>query len=157
MLLTDMLLTQCQTFMHRRNLFGRECLDRCVQAMALIEPSLLAMILGQLSCQELRDVYGFVMLEFPWVLVELVVHAMIIRRMCIQAVDIPQDLRCVEFFAGGFTSGQVAKAFSKVGCNALAFDVVRRVVIEFCMVFGVHLFRMNLLQQFVVLVLQPGH
>ena len=64
MLLTDMLLTQCQTFMHRRNLFGRECLDRCVQAMALIEPSLLAMILGQLSCQELRDVYGFVMLEF---------------------------------------------------------------------------------------------
>ena len=67
------------------------------------------------------------MLELPWVLVELVIHAMVIRRMCVESFDIPEDLRCVEFFAGGVTSGQVAKAFSEVGCNSLAFDISRLV------------------------------
>ena len=97
-------------------------------AMAMIQVGLLYAMLATLSTQELRDVYGFVKLDMPWVLVELVIHAMIARRA--MDFEVPQDLRCVEFFAGSDRSSQIAKAFTELGFAALAFDLLRNLAVK---------------------------
>lgn len=91
--------------------------------MVMIQLGLLHAMLATLSCQELRDVYGLLKLDMPWVLIELVLWAMIARR----AVDfeVPKDLRCIEFFAGAENSSQIAKAFAELGFQSLAFDLLR--------------------------------
>ena len=96
--------------------------------MAMIQVGMLYAMLATLSTQELRDVYGFTKLDMPWVVVELVIHAMIARR----AMDfqVPQDLRCVEFFAGTDRSSQIAKAFTELGFSALAFDLLRNLDVK---------------------------
>ena len=96
--------------------------------MAMIQVGMLYAMLATLSTQELRDVYGFTKLDMPWVVVELVIHAMIARR----AMDfqVPQDLRCVEFFAGTDRSSQIAKAFTELGFAALAFDLLRNLDVK---------------------------
>ena len=91
--------------------------------MAMIPSALLAVMLATLSVQEMRDVHGLTKLEFPWVAVELVIHAMIVRRL--MQFDVPQDIHCLEFFAGSHLSSQVAKAFGELGLPALAFDILR--------------------------------
>jgi hypothetical protein len=96
--------------------------------MAMIQVGLLYAMLATLSTQELRDVYGFVKLDMPWVLVELVIHAMIARRA--MDFEVPQDLRCVEFFAGSDRSSQIAKAFTELGFAALAFDLLRNLAVK---------------------------
>lgn len=97
-------------------------------ARAMIANSVLLALLSALSVQELREVYGLTQLELPWVAIELVVHAMILRRT--MQFDVPLDLMCVEFFAGPQTSSQVAKAFTELGFSALAFDLMRHFEIE---------------------------
>lgn len=89
----------------------------------MIQLQLLSMMLGTLSFQELRDVHGLTQLELPWVLIELVIWAMICRRAA--DFEVPPDVMCIEFFAGPERSSQIAKAFSELGFNALAFDVLR--------------------------------
>lgn len=93
--------------------------------MAMIDVAVLMAILNTLSFQELQEIYGFTGLQLPWVLIELVMHAMCIRRMCVPEMDFPQDLQCIEFFAGSSKSSQIAKAFLEMGCQALAFDILR--------------------------------
>ncbi len=89
----------------------------------MIQLVLLHAMLATLSCQELRDVYGLTKLEMPWVLIELVLWAMIARRA--MDFEVPNDLRCIEFFAGAENSSQIAKAFTELGFQALAFDILR--------------------------------
>ena len=96
--------------------------------MAMIQVGLLHAMLATLSTQELRDVYGLTKLDMPWVLVELVIHAMIARRA--MDFEVPQDLRCVEFFAGTDKSSQIAKAFTELGFPALAFDLLRHLAVK---------------------------
>ena len=96
-------------------------------AMALIQVGMLFAMLATLSTQELRDVFGLTKLDMPWVLVELVIHAMIARRA--MDFEVPQDLRCVEFFAGTDRSSQIAKAFTELGFSALAFDLLRNLAV----------------------------
>ena len=91
--------------------------------MMIATPLLLAM-LSTLSVQDLREVYGLSKLELPWVAVELVVHAMILRRT-MEFEGLPSELHCIEFFGGTMGSSQVAKAFTELGCHAMAFDVLR--------------------------------
>ena len=95
--------------------------------MALIQVGLLFAMLATLSTQELRDVFGLTKLDMPWVLVELVIHAMIARRA--MDFEVPQDLRCVDFFAGTDRSSQIAKAFTELGFSALAFDLLRNLAV----------------------------
>ena len=89
----------------------------------MIELQLLSVMLGTLSFQELRDVYGLTQLELPWVLIELVIWAMICRRSA--DFEVPPYVMCIELFAGSESSSQIAKAFSELGFTALAFDVLR--------------------------------
>ena len=95
--------------------------------MALIpileEP--LLKLLAACSVQELRDVYGMVQRCMPWVLIEVVLHALQMRRACAAQIDLPEDLSCIEFFAGSQRSSQMAKAFQELGLKALAFDITR--------------------------------
>ena len=94
--------------------------------MGMIQLGLLHALLCALSIQELRDVHGLTKLEMPWIVVELVIHAMIARRA--MGFEVPVDLRCVEFFAGTERSSQIAKAFSELGFASLAFDLLRSLV-----------------------------
>ena len=97
--------------------------------MGKVSPAILLAILSSLSSQELRDVYGLMQLELPWVLLELVMHAMVIRRMSVPEHDmIPIALDCIEFFSGTYASAQVAKAFEEIGCSSLAFDILRGLI-----------------------------
>lgn len=89
----------------------------------MIMPGLLLTMLATLSTHELREVYGLSKLELPWVAVELVIHAMVVRRL--MSFEVPQDLHCIEVFAGTQTSSQVAKAFEEMGFASLAFDILR--------------------------------
>ena len=91
--------------------------------MGVICQMLLLRLLSCLSLQEIREVYGLTKLELPWVAIELVIHAMIVRRMMDFAV--PEDLQCIELFAGTSMSSQVAKAFMELGFAACAFDILR--------------------------------
>ena len=93
-------------------------------AMKLISVAVLLQMLQYLEVQELRDVYGLVALELPWVVVELAIHAMIIRRLTTQEESF-FNLSCVEFFAGNVSSSQIAKAFSELGLQSYAFDISR--------------------------------
>lgn len=58
----------------------------------------LCAMLNALTFQELREVYGLMSLELPWVLVELTIHAIIIRRMF--QSDTPLEVSAIEFFRG---------------------------------------------------------
>ncbi|CAK9085501.1 unnamed protein product [Durusdinium trenchii] len=75
-----------------------------------------------------KEIYGLTRLQLPWQLVELVIHAYLIRRICVPEFDFPPDLGCIEFFSGGWGSSQVAKAFEELGCRALAFDILRALI-----------------------------
>ena len=87
-------------------------------------------MLNPLSVQELQNVYGLVALRLPWVLVELVIHAMLVRRL--MHFDGPTELQtCVEFFSGCVASSQIAKAFTELGKTALAFDISRHLDFHF--------------------------
>lgn len=98
--------------------------------VGMIPVVVLLRMLNSLSTQELKDVYGLVMLSVPWVAVELVIHAMLIRRL--MRHDTPTEgLTCVEFFSGCIASSQVAKAFTEMGRRALAFDISRHLHSEF--------------------------
>ena len=99
------------------------CIWQLRTGAMMIQLQLLSMMLGTLSFQELRDVHGLTQLELPWVLIELVIWAMICRRAA--DFEVPPDVMCIEFFAGPERSSQIAKAFSELGFNALAFDVLR--------------------------------
>ena len=90
----------------------------------MIPAPLLLCMLSTLAVQELREIYGMMKLEAPWVALELVIHAMVIRRT-MDFEGVPQELQCVEFFAGTMKSSQIAKAFSELGCSSIAFDVLR--------------------------------
>ena len=92
-------------------------------AAAMIAVRVLQAMLATLSAQEVREVYGFTKLEVPWVAVELAIHAMILRRM--MEFEVPYGALCLECFAGTELSSQVAKAFTELGCVALAFDILR--------------------------------
>ena len=92
-------------------------------AAAMIAVRVLQAMLATLSVQEVREVYGFTKLEVPWVAVELAIHAMILRRM--MEFEVPYGALCLECFAGTELSSQVAKAFTELGCVALAFDILR--------------------------------
>ena len=81
-------------------------------------------MLHSLSAQELKDVYGLAALQVPWAVVELTIHAMLIRRLTEQD-EAMYDLSCIEFFAGNFASSQIAKAFGELGLKSYAFDVSR--------------------------------
>ncbi|CAK9013302.1 unnamed protein product [Durusdinium trenchii] len=89
----------------------------------MIPKALLLSLLASLSFHEAREVYGLTKLQLPWVAVELVIHAMIVRRM--MDFEVPEGLQCIEFFAGTQMSSQVAKAFEELGLTALAFDIDR--------------------------------
>ena len=90
----------------------------------MIPVVVLLRMLNSLSTQELKDVYGLVALSVPWVAVELVIHAMLVRRL--MRHDTPTEgLTCIEFFSGCIASSQVAKAFFEMGRSALAFDISR--------------------------------
>ena len=89
----------------------------------MIDLQLLFVLLHTLSVQELREVHGLTKLEMPWIVVELVIHAMTLRRM--MNFEVPEDLQCIEFFAGPDKSSQIAKAFAEMGLSSLAFDVLR--------------------------------
>lgn len=91
--------------------------------MGMIPKALLLSLLASLSFHEAREVYGLTKLQLPWVAVELVIHAMIVRRM--MDFEVPEGLQCIEFFAGTQMSSQVAKAFEELGLTALAFDIDR--------------------------------
>ena len=97
-------------------------------AMAMIDAAVLLVMLNALTMPELQEIFGFTRLELPWPLIELVVHAMIVRRMGLPEFDFPDGLQCVEFFAGSCQSSQVAKAFGELGCCSLAFDILRCLV-----------------------------
>lgn len=84
-------------------------------------------LLAACSVQELRDIYGLVQRCMPWALIELVLHAIQMRRACHAHSDLPHDLSCIEFFAGSQQSSQVAKAFQELGVKSLAFDITRDV------------------------------
>ena len=87
-------------------------------------------MLNSLSVQELQHIYGLMALRLPWVLVELVIHAMLVRRL--MQFDGPTELQtCVEFFSGCSASSQIAKAFTELGKTALAFDISRHLDIHF--------------------------
>lgn len=96
--------------------------------MATIDAAVLLFLLNALSCHELQEIYGLTRLQLPWQLVELVIHAYLIRRICVPEFDFPPDLGCIEFFSGGWGSSQVAKAFEELGCRALAFDILRALI-----------------------------
>ena len=81
-------------------------------------------MLQSLSVQELKDIHGFVALDLPWVVIEVAIHAMLIRRLT-QQDDSFYDLKCLEFFAGGYKSSQIAKAFGELGLRAYAFVICR--------------------------------
>ena len=95
-----------------------------VSAMSVICITILFRMLHSLSVQELKDVYGLVALQVPWAVVELTIHAMLIRRLT-EPDEAMFDLCCIEFFAGNFASSQIAKAFGELGLRAYAFDVSR--------------------------------
>ena len=80
-------------------------------------------MLAALSFQELREVLALTNLEMPWIAVELVIHAFHVRRM--MEFEVPDDLHCIEFFAGNEAPSQVAKGFTELGLGALAFDIQR--------------------------------
>lgn len=87
-------------------------------------------MLNSLSVQELQHVYGLVALRLPWVLVELVIQAMLVRRL--MQFDGPSELQtCVEFFSGCSASSQIAKAFTELGKTAIAFDISRHLDFHF--------------------------
>ena len=92
--------------------------------MAVIQAVLLLGMLSCLSAPEVRDVYGLVALRMPWTLVEVVIHAMLIRRL-MQHNGPTEGVSCVEFFSGNVTSSRIAKAFHEMGKCALAFDISR--------------------------------
>ena len=87
-------------------------------------------MLHSLSVQELRDVYGLTEIEVPWPVVEIVIHAMLIRKLTCTD-ETMYDLSCIEFFAGNCASSQIAKAFSELGLKSFAFDL-SRVLSCFC-------------------------
>ena len=89
----------------------------------MIDLQLLFVLLHTLSVQELREVHGLTKLEMPSIVVELVIHAMTLRRM--MNFEVPEDLQRIEFFAGPDKSSQIAKAFAELGLSSLAFDVLR--------------------------------
>ena len=89
----------------------------------MIAQALLAVMLATLSVQEMREVYGLTKLELPWVAIELAIHGMVTRRL--MQFEVPDELQCLEFFAGSHLSSQVAKAFTELGFSALAFDLLR--------------------------------
>ena len=91
---------------------------------AMIPSPLLLCMLSTLAVQELREIYGLMRLEAPWVAVELAIHAMVFRKS-MQFEGCPRELQCVEFFAGTMLSSQIAKGFAELGCSAIAFDVLR--------------------------------
>ena len=71
------------------------------------------------------------------VVVELAIHAMLIRGLTQQDESL-YDLKCLEFFAGGYKSSQIAKAFGELGLRAYAFDICRIfVMISFALSFPV--------------------
>eukprot|EP00435_Cladocopium_sp_Y103_P029966 s3256_g7.t1 len=47
------------------------------------------------------------------------------KRRLTQQDESLYDLKCLEFFAGGYTSSQIAKAFGELGLRAYAFDICR--------------------------------
>ena len=83
---------------------------------------MLRALLDQLSAQDLKDSYGFVALDFPWVLIELCVRAMVLRSVG-NSTFVP--LFPAELFAGKHGSARVAKAFLELGCSAIALDLER--------------------------------
>ena len=91
--------------------------------VSMIPAMLLMKLLSNLSFQEIREIYGFTKLELPWVAIELLIHAMLVRRM--MNFQVPEDLQCLELFAGNQMSSQIAKAFTELGFVALAFDILR--------------------------------
>ena len=92
--------------------------------MVPISAVLLLTMLNCLSGPELKDIYGMVALRMPWVLIELVIHALMIRRL--MKYEVPVDgVSCIEFFSGSVASSQIAKAFTELGQRALAFDISR--------------------------------
>lgn len=101
----------------------------CVANMDCVSPPhfVLRALLDQLSAQDLKDIYGFVALDFPWVLIELCVHAMVLRSVGNSTFVplFPADVWCIELFAGKHGSARVAKAFLELGCSAIAFDLER--------------------------------
>ena len=102
--------------------------DFSIEAMDPISIVMLSAMLNALTPQELRDIYGLVCLQLPWVLIELVIHSTIIRRVCHAEFDAPLDISAIEFFAGDVTSSQIAKAFTELGLFSLAFDIRRPLV-----------------------------
>ena len=82
-------------------------------------------MLNSCSPQELRDLHALACLQLPWVLLELVLHAYCFRRTSVEVCEFPEDLMCLEFFAGSTKSSQLAKAFEEIGFKAVAFDIQR--------------------------------
>ena len=115
--------------------FWYECVQfwltyvNCVKTMAVIQTMVLLGMLNCLSAPEVQDVYGLVALRMPWTLVEVVIHAMLIRRL--MQHELPAGVSCIEFFSGDVTSSRIAKAFQEMGKCALAFDISRHLVLWF--------------------------
>ena len=95
-----------------------------LNAMQCIAPLVLARMLMSLTVPEVQQIYGLVALELPWVVIEMAIHGMLVRSLTCQAEAL-YELACVEFFAGGPKSSQIAKAFSELGVRSYAFDVCR--------------------------------
>ena len=93
--------------------------------MSCICGTLLMEMLNTCSPQELRDLHALVYLGMPWVLLELVLHAYLFRRVSVHACPMPEELSCLEFFAGSTKSSQLAEAFGEIGVRSLAFDIQR--------------------------------
>lgn len=100
-----------------------QLLTGMVRAMPIVA-IVLCRMLNSLTVQELKNVHGLVALQLPWVVVELAIHALLIRRLT-NHMGIVDDLSCVEFFAGSDSSSQIAKSFSELGLGAMAFDINR--------------------------------